>query len=101
MPIFSVEDKKELYDYNVLIFDLGGGTFDVSILSLIKDEKNQNRLSFEVLGTSGDMQLGGEDFDNELVDFFLEKRKENENEIRKNNQAIKKLKIACENIKKY
>ena len=93
-------DKKQDINEKILIFDLGGGTFDVSILSLIKDKNNQNRLSFEVLGTSGDMQLGGEDFDNELVDFFLKKRKENENEIRKNNQAIKKLKIACENIKK-
>ena len=92
-------DKKQDMNEKILIFDLGGGTFDVSILSLIKDKNNQNRLSFEVLGTSGDMQLGGEDFDNELVDFFLKKRKENENEIRKNNQAIKKLKIACENIK--
>lgn len=93
-------DKKENVNEKILIFDLGGGTFDVSILSLEKEVDNQNKLSFKVLGTSGDTQLGGEDFDNELVNYFLEKRKENENDIRNDKKAMKRLKVACENIKK-
>ena len=56
-------DKKE-DNTKVLIFDLGGGTFDVSVLSL-------NRGIFEVCATSGDTHLGGEDFDNELVKYFI------------------------------
>ena len=91
-------DKKQELNENILVFDLGGGTFDVSILSVKKDEKNN--LSFQVLGTSGDTQLGGEDFDNELVNYFLKKRKENENEIRNDKKALKRLKVSCENIKK-
>ena len=63
-------DKKQNFNEKILVFDLGGGTFDVSILALTKEIDNQNKLSFKVLGTSGDTQLGGEDFDNELVNFF-------------------------------
>ena len=92
-------DKKENINEKILIFDLGGGTFDISILSLNKDEKNNNRLSFQVLGVSGDTQLGGEDFDNELVNYFLNKTN-NEEEIQKDKRAMKRLKVACENIKK-
>ena len=93
-------DKKQNFNEKILIFDLGGGTFDVSILALEKEVGEQNKLSFKVLGTSGDTQLGGEDFDNELVNYFLKKRKENEDVIRKDKRAMKRLKIACENIKK-
>ena len=93
-------DKKNKINENILVFDLGGGTFDVSILKIKNDENNPDKISFQVLGTSGDTHLGGEDFDNELVDYFLHKRKDQEEEIRKDKQAIKKLKIACENIKK-
>ena len=104
-------DKKQDINENILVFDLGGGTFDVSILSVKKDDKSDNNkddkkiknksnyISFEVKGTAGDTYLGGEDFDNELVDYFLKKIKCNEKEIKKDKQAIKKLKIACENIK--
>ena len=93
-------DKKQNFNEKILVFDLGGGTFDVSILALTKEIDNQNKLSFKVLGTSGDTQLGGEDFDNVLVNFFLKKRKENEKEIRQDKKALKRLKVACENIKK-
>ena len=93
-------DKKNKINENILVFDLGGGTFDVSILSIKEDEKNPDEASFKVLATSGDTHLGGEDFDNELVEYFLKKRKDQEKEIRKDKQAIKKLKIACENAKK-
>jgi len=91
-------DKNQNINEKILIFDLGGGTFDVSILQLKKDDQNSN-LSFEVLGTSGDTQLGGEDFDNELVNYFLKKRKYDE-KIKENKQVIKRLKVSCENIKK-
>lgn len=64
-------DKKGQGERNVLIFDLGGGTFDVSLLTI--DEG-----IFEVKATAGDTHLGGEDFDNKLVDFcatdFLKKK---------------------------
>ena len=81
-------DKNQNINEKILIFDLGGGTFDVSILKLKKDEQNSN-LSFEVLGTSGDTQLGGEDFDNELVNYILQKRKYDD-KIKENKQVIKR-----------
>jgi len=90
----SGEEKK------ILVFDLGGGTFDVTILK-INDGEEQN---FEILSTKGDKFLGGEDFDNKLVDFFLDKfcknMKESKERIKEDKKAIKKLKIACENIKR-
>ena len=87
----------------ILVFDLGGGTFDVSILDLsITEEKDKNvkYKSFKVLATSGDTQLGGEDFDNELVKYLLDNAKKIDKEIKPDQQAIKRLKIACENAKK-
>ena len=95
------EDQSK--DKNILVFDLGGGTFDVSILSFESEKDNNenvNTKNLSVLSTSGDMHLGGEDFDNALVDFVIEKQKIDKKMIRKNNQAIKRLKVACENIKK-
>ena len=97
---YGFDEKKNL-NSNILIFDLGGGTFDVSILSLKKDEKD-NSTSFEVLGTAGDTNLGGEDFDNALVEIVLRKieNKADAERIRANKKALKKLKVACENTKK-
>ena len=92
-------DKTQQLNEKILVFDLGGGTFDVSILTIKKDENNPNSKIFQVLGTSGDMNLGGEDFDNQLVDYFLNKRR-NKEELKKNMQFIKDLKIKCEVIKK-
>ena len=54
-------------DKNVLVYDLGGGTFDVSVLSI---DSQTNDTVFEVLSTSGDTHLGGEDFDHRLVNYF-------------------------------
>ena len=85
---------------NILVFDLGGGTFDVTILKINKG----NKQIFETLSSKGDKFLGGEDFDNILVDYFLDKfcRKMNESKkkIREDKKVIRKLKIACENIKR-
>jgi len=79
---------------NVLIFDLGGGTFDVSILTIDDGV-------FEVKATSGDTHLGGEDFDNILVNNFVtEFSHKNGKNIRKNNKALKRLRVACEKAKR-
>jgi len=94
-------DEKQKHNSNILIFDLGGGTFDVSILALEKDQ-DKNETRFEVLGTSGDTNLGGEDFDNALVELVLKKYNDQKTveKIRKDKQAMKRLKVACENAKK-
>ena len=84
----------------ILVFDLGGGTFDVTILKIIKG-REQN---FKIISTNGDKFLGGEDFDNRLVEYvldrFCQKMKESKEEIKKDKKSIKKLKISCENIKR-
>jgi len=90
--------KEKIENEKILVFDLGGGTFDVSILSF-KKEENSDFKYLEVLSTSGDMHLGGEDFDNALVNYILNKLKDKEN-IKKDNKCMKRLKLACENIKK-
>ena len=87
-------DKGCIKEKNVLIFDLGGGTFDVSILS-IEDGV------FEVKSTGGNTHLGGEDFDNRVVDHFVKefKRKYNK-DIRGNKRALRRLRTACERLKR-
>ncbi len=79
---------------NILIFDLGGGTFDVSLLTI--DDG-----IFEVKATAGDTHLGGEDFDNRLVDHFMAefKRKHNK-DISGNERAKRRLRTACERAKR-
>merc|ERR1712048_1451246 len=78
----------------VLIFDLGGGTFDVSLLNIDDGV-------FEVLATAGDTHLGGEDFDNRLVDFCVNdfKRKTGLNPT-KNARSMRRLRTACEAAKR-
>ena len=105
---YGLQEKNIEDNGNILVFDLGGGTFDVTILKIDinKEEKNKedNEKYFEILSTCGDKFLGGEDFDNILVDYFLKdfcnKNKIPEETIKKDKKAIKRLKIACENIKK-
>ncbi|CAH8470219.1 unnamed protein product [Schistosoma mattheei] len=87
-------DKKVGGERNVLIFDLGGGTFDVSILT-IEDG------IFEVKSTAGDTHLGGEDFDNRLVDHFVKEfQKKFSKDIRDNKRALRRLRTACERAKR-
>jgi molecular chaperone DnaK len=77
----------------IAVFDLGGGTFDVSILE-------QNEAVFEVRSTNGDTYLGGEDFDQRLVDFMIEEfRKETEIDLRSDRMALQRLKEAAERAK--
>jgi len=80
---------------NVLIFDLGGGTFDVSLLS-IEDG------IFEVKATAGDTHLGGEDFDNRMVNYLVEefKRKNRGKDPSANARALRRLRTACERAKR-
>jgi len=87
-------DKKGKGEKNILIFDLGGGTFDVSLLTI--DEG-----VFEVKATAGDTHLGGEDFDNKLVEYcaadFLKKKKV---DIRGDKRAMRRLRTECEKAKR-
>jgi len=79
---------------NVLIFDLGGGTFDVSLLS-IEDG------IFEVKATAGDTHLGGEDFDNRMVNHFVQEfKRKNRKDITGNARALRRLRTACERAKR-
>merc|ERR1712137_1339537 len=87
-------DKKVGTEKNVLIFDLGGGTFDVSILA-IEDG------IFEVKSTAGDTHLGGEDFDNLLVDYCKEEfKKKNKQDMSQNKRSVRRLRTACERAKR-
>lgn len=84
-------DKKS--NETILVFDLGGGTFDVSVLEVGDGV-------FEVLATSGDTHLGGDDFDKKIVDFLAEKFKKDEGiDLRKDKQALQRLTEAAEKAK--
>jgi len=89
-------DKKNSSDEesNVLIFDLGGGTFDVSILSIEGG-------IFEVKSTAGNTHLGGEDFDNRMVDHFVQEfKRKHKKDITGNKRALRRLRTACERAKR-
>lgn len=88
---YGLDQKKE---EKIAVFDLGGGTFDVSILELGDGV-------FEVKSTNGDTHLGGEDFDNRIVDHFLEEfKKENGIDLKGDNAALQRLKDEAEKAKK-
>ncbi|KAM3268928.1 Heat shock 70 kDa protein [Capsicum baccatum] len=79
---------------NVLIFDLGGGTFDVSLLTIEEG-------IFEVKSTAGDTHLGGEDFDNRLVNHFAQEfKRKHKKDISGNPRALRRLRTACERAKR-
>ncbi|RHN72983.1 putative Heat shock protein 70 family [Medicago truncatula] len=79
---------------NIFVFDLGGGTFDVSLLT-IKDNV------FQVKATAGNTHLGGEDFDNRMVSYFVEEfKRKNKVDISGNPRALRRLKTACESAKR-
>ena len=91
---YGLDKKKGQKESNVLIFDLGGGTFDVSILSI--DEG-----IFEVKSTAGDTHLGGEDFDNRLVDHFMKEfNRKHKKDMSGNKRALRRLRTACERAKR-
>merc|ERR1712166_1443229 len=87
-------DKKTAGETNVLIFDLGGGTFDVSLLTI--DDG-----IFEVKATAGDTHLGGEDFDNRLVNHFTQEfKRKHKKDMTGNPRAMRRLRTACERAKR-
>ena len=87
-------DKKSSQEKNVLIFDLGGGTFDVSLLTIEEG-------IFEVKATNGHTHLGGEDFDNRLVDFCIaEFKKKTGLDITGNARSLRRLRTQCEKAKR-
>jgi len=87
-------DKKHGTERNVLIFDLGGGTFDVSVLAIEEG-------IFEVKSTAGDTHLGGEDFDNRMVSHFVaEFKRKHKKELTANPRALRRLRTACERAKR-
>jgi heat shock protein 1/8 len=89
---YGLDNKSE--EKNVLIFDLGGGTFDVSLLNI--DDG-----IFEVLATAGDTHLGGEDFDNLLVKNFSDEfKRKYKHDISDNKRASRRLRTACEKAKR-
>ena len=87
-------DKKS-GEKNVIVFDLGGGTFDVSLLTI-------DNGVFEVVSTAGDTHLGGEDFDQRLTEHFVKvfKKKNNGIDLKKDKRALNKLKQEVEKAKR-
>ena len=89
---YGLDNAKE--ERNILIYDLGGGTFDVSLLN-IEDGV------FEVKATAGDTHLGGEDFDRRLMDYFISDfKKKYKKDVSGNKKSLRKLQTSCENAKK-
>lgn len=87
-------DKKSGKEKNVLIFDLGGGTFDVSLLTIEEGV-------FEVKATAGDTHLGGEDFDNRLVQFFADEfKRKYKKDLTTNPRSLRRLRTAAERAKR-
>ncbi|MBU5265874.1 molecular chaperone DnaK [Virgibacillus proomii] len=85
---------KENEDQTILVYDLGGGTFDVSILDIGDG-------TFEVIATAGDNRLGGDDFDDVIIDYMVEEfKKENGIDLSKDKMATQRLKDAAEKAKK-
>jgi L1 cell adhesion molecule like protein len=90
---YGLQNEKE-GERNVLVFDLGGGTFDVSLLTL-------DAGVFEVRATNGNTHLGGEDFDNRMVQYFIKEfEKKHKKDISKNARAVRRLRTACERAKR-
>merc|ERR1711902_199140 len=91
---YGLDKKKGDKELHVLIFDLGGGTFDVSILTIEEG-------IFEVKSTAGDTHLGGEDFDNRMVDHFVnEFKRKHKKDMKGNKRALRRLRTSCERAKR-
>lgn len=91
---YGLDKQSDKVEKNVLIFDCGGGTFDVSILTI-------DNSIFEVKATAGDTHLGGEDFDTILVEHFMDEfKKKHKKDITGNKRALRRLRTACESAKR-
>ncbi len=96
---YGLEKKK---DEKVVVFDLGGGTFDVSVLEVAgSGDSEDDRKVFQVLSTSGDTHLGGDDFDEVLINYVADEfQREQGVDLRKDSMALQRLQEACEKAKK-
>jgi L1 cell adhesion molecule like protein len=93
---YGMDNKDDEGDKNVLIFDLGGGTFDVSLLQIAGDGD-----MFEVLATAGDTHLGGEDFDHRIMDHVVKEfKKKHALDPTKSERSLRRLRTACEKAKR-
>ena len=91
---YGLDKKGESGEKNILVFDLGGGTFDVSLLTI--DEE-----IFEVKATAGNTHLGGEDFDNLLVQHFIEEfKRKHKRDVRQSERSLRRLRNQCEQAKR-
>ena len=91
---YGLDKKGGSDEKNILVFDLGGGTFDVSLLTI--DEE-----IFEVKATAGNTHLGGEDFDNRLVQHFIEEfKRKHKKDIRQSDRSLRRLRNQCEQAKR-
>jgi len=89
-------DKADKKDRKIAVYDLGGGTFDISIIEISGGDDQQ----FEVLSTNGDTHLGGEDFDQRIVDFLADEfKKEQSVDLKNDTMALQRLKEAAEKAK--
>lgn len=90
------------HDHKIAVFDLGGGTFDVSVLEVASTGDGDNKSKvFEVISTSGDTHLGGDDFDEALVNYVAgEFKKDNGIDLRSDPMSLQRLQEACEKAKK-
>ena len=91
---YGLDQSKDGNEKNILIYDLGGGTFDVTLLT-IEDGV------FEVKATAGDTRLGGEDFDTRLVQHFCQEfKRKHKKDLTENKRSLRRLRTACETLKK-
>jgi len=91
------QEKKE---GTILVYDLGGGTFDVSVLDVEIGAEGEERDAYHVLSTSGDTHLGGDDFDQRLIDYIADEfKKDTGIDLRKDRQALQRLREAAEKAK--
>jgi heat shock protein 1/8 len=91
---YGLDKTDQKGEKNILIFDLGGGTFDVSLLTIEGGV-------FEVKATAGDTHLGGEDFDNRMVNHFVDEfKRKHKKDITTNQRAVRRLRTACERAKR-
>ena len=101
-PPLAIQKFKSKISENAIIIDLGGGTLDITLLNLRKD--NEGNINFDVEASDGDTHLGGSDFDNILIDFcikeFCRTTGFKEENIKQDKKSCKRLKIKCESVKK-
>ena len=97
-----IDNNKSKSSESAIVFDLGGGTLDITLLNIRKN--NEGVINFEVEVSDGDTHLGGSDFDNKLIDYciseFCKNTSYKEENVRQDKKACKRLKIKCENAKK-